>query len=81
MAPSIREIVSKGEDWHTFIEFYHPDLKECFYTFDSIENLIEILENPVIDLRNIRDKCKNLMKSMQTDGLKKWKKILIDDMS
>ena len=65
-----------GDDWYKYIEFYNDDLKEFFYTFDSLEELKEILARDVIDTRNVREKAPLKWKEIQAEGLKKWKEIL-----
>ena len=77
----IKDFLGIGENWYKSIEFYHDDLKSCFYTFDNIDHLKEILKNPVVDIRNIREKCMNLIKDMEIPGLVKWREILVGNLN
>lgn len=64
-----------GEDGYKYIEFYSPDLSKFFYQFDSLQELKEILEREVVDVRNVRENGPKYWEIVRKEGMKKWERV------
>jgi hypothetical protein len=64
-----------------FFEYYTEDLKDFYYTFDSIQDLQTILNKTVIDDRNCSARAIEAWKGIKGESLSKWKELLVFDAS
>jgi hypothetical protein len=67
--------VAGGVAGYKYIECYSDELKDFFYTFDSLEDLRRILESDVIDTRNVRDLGPVYWEGVRERGRKSWRMV------
>lgn len=63
-------------NWIQYMDYYHEDFKECFYFFDSYEELAEMLGRENFDYKDLKHKNIAYFKEMRKLGLKQWAQIL-----
>lgn len=61
------------------MDYYSDELAEFFYTFDSYDELLELIKLDVetLDSKNIRVKGPEKFKQMQKQALIQWSRIFI----
>jgi len=68
-----------GSDGYKYIEFYSTDLSHFFYQFDSLEELREILQRDVVDVRNVRENGPKYWDTVvRSQGRRMWKQVFED---
>lgn len=65
-----------ADSWYEYLDFYLPDWKKCFLTFDSWEELDKILTERNY-IHNI-NYCRNKMEDRRELDLQLWKEVLLD---
>lgn len=68
-----------GSEWYKLMDYYSDELAEFFYTFDSYDELLELIKLDVetLDSKNIRVKGPEKFKQMQKQALIQWSRIFI----
>jgi hypothetical protein len=64
-----------GPNWETFMDYYHEDLKDLFYTFDSYDELRELLTRPVFDIKNLKRKQVEKYHEIRLKSLHQWSRV------
>lgn len=65
-----------GRDWYKYIEYYNDDLKDYFYTFDSMQELKEMLRMPSFDKRGLRGKLPSMWRNITENAIGDWAELL-----
>jgi hypothetical protein len=63
-------------NWIKYMDYYHEDFKDCFYFFDSYQELAEILSRKDFDYKDLKHKNIAYFKEMRKKSLKQWAQVL-----
>lgn len=77
MSYRIEQVMASGEGWQKYFETFSDDLGEYFYKFDSWKELHDILDQDVIDVRNVSTRGPELWAKVRQQSLKDWAEILL----
>ncbi|KAJ3010726.1 UNVERIFIED_CONTAM: hypothetical protein HDU68_002007 [Siphonaria sp. JEL0065] len=63
-------------NWQNYVEYWYEDMRDFVYTFDSVEELQNMLERPILDTRNIREHGEGTWKLWNHKALSSWEDVL-----
>ncbi|KAI8620001.1 hypothetical protein BC830DRAFT_646162 [Chytriomyces sp. MP71] len=65
-----------GPDWTKYMDYFHTDLSDYFYYFDSWEHLKQILSADVVDTKNVKSNGPKFYETVRLKTLHGWAELL-----
>ncbi|KAI8620638.1 hypothetical protein BC830DRAFT_470071 [Chytriomyces sp. MP71] len=70
------KLLLAGDDWASYMDYYHPDLAPYLYYFDSWEHLQTLLSSPAdIDTRNVRTAAPRAYRALVDTTVQGWARL------
>lgn len=76
----LRGAAYRVANWADLVDYWHKDLKDLFITFDSMQELKEIVGRKPEEFETKRREGIVHWESVRTKGLAKWRQILLDNL-
>ncbi len=73
-----------GDQWYKYVEYWHQDIKDYIYYFESYEHLRDILKKSYAEMdweKNVRQRGPVFYSQVRKQSLSSWSKILLSSTS